>query len=177
MAISALDLFKIGVGPSSSHTMGPMLAGALFAERLAVSGGLEHVDGVRVELFGSLAATGIGHATDRAVVAGLMGMRPDTVDPDAMADRVAAVAHDAALPLCGTRPVGFSWGRDLQLVRDALPHHPNALRIVALDGRTRDGLLAVWEACDPASRAASAPTGCCPAGYGCGAALPSCTGT
>jgi len=140
MAISALDLFKIGVGPSSSHTMGPMLAGALFAERLAESGCLEHVEGVRIELFGSLAATGIGHATDRAVVAGLMGMRPDTVDPDAMADRVAAVADDGVLPLSGTRRVGFSWGRDLRLVREALPHHPNALRITALDraGRVVD---------------------------------------
>ena len=106
MTISALDLFKIGVGPSSSHTMGPMLAGALVAECPPESGCLEHVDGVRIELFGSLAATGIGHATDRAVVAGLMGMRPNTVDPDAMADRVAAVARDAALPLCGICPWG-----------------------------------------------------------------------
>ena len=91
MSISALDLFKVGIGPSSSHTVGPMRAAGLFADTLRAEGLLARVQRVEVRLYGSLSATGIGHGTDRAVVAGLMGLQPDTVDPDAMAQAVDAV--------------------------------------------------------------------------------------
>ena len=82
MVASTFELFKIGVGPSSSHTMGPMIAAARFVERLAEAGQLEQVMQVRTELFGSLALTGRGHATDRAVLLGLSGQRPDGIEPD-----------------------------------------------------------------------------------------------
>ncbi|MBJ7265301.1 MAG: L-serine ammonia-lyase, partial [Burkholderiaceae bacterium] len=81
MAISVFDLFKIGIGPSSSHTVGPMRAARAFGRQLADHADAKRIDRLRVDLFGSLAATGIGHATDRAVVMGLMGHAPDTVDP------------------------------------------------------------------------------------------------
>lgn len=133
MAISALDLFKIGVGPSSSHTMGPMVAGSLFSERLLDGGRLDHVDRVQIDLYGSLAATGVGHATDRAVVAGLMGLRPESVDPDAMAVSVSRVNSESVLHLAGSRAIVFRWEDDLRFHRESLPHHPNALRLSAFD--------------------------------------------
>ena len=96
MTISALDLFKIGIGPSSSHTVGPMRAGHAFVQAAAQAGLLGAARRVQVRLYGSLAATGIGHGTDRAVVAGLMGLQPDGVDPDQMADAVDAVVRAEA---------------------------------------------------------------------------------
>ena len=103
MTISALDLFKIGVGPSSSHTVGPMRAAWTFAEQLRAAGWLGAVQRVQVRLYGSLSATGIGHGTDRATVAGLLGEQPDRVDPDAMAQAVDAVRLDGRLRLAGER--------------------------------------------------------------------------
>ena len=92
MALSVFDLFSIGIGPSSSHTVGPMRAAGLFLERLGSD--LDRAVRVRCDLYGSLGATGIGHGTDRAVMLGLMGEVPETVDPRAVADAVAAVAAD-----------------------------------------------------------------------------------
>src|SRR6476660_4906431 len=83
MMIGVFELFKIGIGPSSSHTMGPMRAANAFATTVAASGLLTRVDRVRVDLFGSLAWTGKGHGTDKAAMLGLSGESPDTVDPDA----------------------------------------------------------------------------------------------
>ena len=131
MSISALDLFKVGIGPSSSHTVGPMRAAGLFADTLRAEGLLARVQRVEVRLYGSLSATGIGHGTDRAVVAGLMGLQPDTVDPDAMAQAVDAVQLDARLPLAGGHHIAFDWQRDLRLMPVSLPWHPNALRLAA----------------------------------------------
>jgi len=88
MTISALDLFKIGIGPSSSHTVGPMRAACAFTRALRQAGLMDAVRRIQVRLYGSLAATGVGHGTDRAVVAGLMGIEPDQADPDAMAQAV-----------------------------------------------------------------------------------------
>ena len=138
MTISALDLFKIGIGPSSSHTVGPMRAGHAFVQAAAQAGLLGAARRVQVRLYGSLAATGIGHGTDRAVVAGLMGLQPDGVDPDQMADAVDAVRLDGQLALAGTHVVPFNWPQDLQLLPVNLPWHPNALRL-ALHGD--DGVL------------------------------------
>ena len=131
MTISALDLFKIGVGPSSSHTVGPMRAAWTFAEQLRAAGWLGAVQRVQVRLYGSLSATGIGHGTDRATVAGLLGEQPDRVDPDAMAQAVDAVRLDRRLRLAGEREIAFDWSRDLQLLPVNLPRHPNALRLTA----------------------------------------------
>ena len=134
MTISALDLFKIGIGPSSSHTVGPMRAACGFARHLRDAGLLQAVRRVQVRLYGSLAATGIGHGTDRAVVVGLMDIEPDQADPDAMAQAVDGVQLDGRLPLAGAREVPFDWHQDLKLLPVNLPWHPNALRLAAHGG-------------------------------------------
>ncbi len=129
MVASTFDLFKIGVGPSSSHTMGPMTAAARFAAEVA---GRAHR--VEVDLFGSLALTGKGHATDRAIVLGLSGMTPATIDPDA-ADRVVEqVRATGTLMLGGTHAVSFDEARDLRfLQRERLSFHSNAMTCIAFD--------------------------------------------
>ena len=100
MAISVFDLFKIGIGPSSSHTVGPMRAARMFATALAESGGLDRTAAVRVELFGSLGATGRGHGTDKAVILGLLGETPEGVDVGAAQSRAAQhVVHGRSRPL------------------------------------------------------------------------------
>ncbi|MDO5678461.1 MAG: L-serine ammonia-lyase [Propionibacteriaceae bacterium] len=140
MAISALDLFKIGVGPSSSHTMGPMRAGVLFRALLLSKVQPDDVARLRVDLYGSLAATGLGHGTDRAVVAGLLGFEPQRVNPDEMKAAVDGVVHGEGLAL-GEHTVAFSWPEDLLFHRESKPHHPNALTVTAL-GADGDELLA-----------------------------------
>ncbi len=129
MTISALEIFKIGIGPSSSHTMGPMRAGGTFLQELGPH--LQAVTKIRIELFGSLAATGVGHGTDRAVVGGLLGFMPDTCCPDAYADAIAKVTSTRRLALGGGPEVPFDWSSDLIFEPQALPLHPNALTITA----------------------------------------------
>ncbi|HTN52292.1 MAG TPA: L-serine ammonia-lyase [Anaeromyxobacter sp.] len=138
MPTSVFDLFKIGIGPSSSHTVGPMRAARSFALALEAAGLLERVAEVRVELFGSLGATGRGHGTDRAVILGLLGEAPDAVDPDAIPGRVAAVRERGRLALLGRRELPFSEDRSLRFELSALPFHPNGMRFTAAgpDGRT-----------------------------------------
>jgi L-serine dehydratase len=129
---SVFDLFKIGVGPSSSHTMGPMTAACRFVETLAKK--QMAPERVEVELFGSLALTGKGHATDRAVLLGLSGKRPDTLDPDEADVVVARVRETGRLCLGGRREIGFDEARDLRfLQRERLPHHSNGMRFTARD--------------------------------------------
>jgi L-serine dehydratase len=121
------DLFRIGIGPSSSHTVGPMVAAARFVGEIPAGAA-----GVKVELFGSLALTGKGHATDTAVILGLLGERPHSVDPDAVAGLVRTVAEQRMLPLPGGASVPFDPVRDIVfLKRERLPRHPNALRCTA----------------------------------------------
>lgn len=122
------DLFRIGIGPSSSHTVGPMVAAARFVSELPPG---MAVDAVAVQLFGSLALTGKGHATDVAVVLGLVGRRPDQVDPDQVPALVAAVAERKVLELPGRRRAAFDPAADIRFVREMLPRHPNALRFTA----------------------------------------------
>lgn len=129
--VSALEVFKVGIGPSSSHTMGPMRAGHTFLSLLGIRSG--EVARVQVDLFGSLAATGVGHGTDRAVVGGLLGFAPDECDPDAYAEALTQVTSTGYLALGGHRIIGFDWARDLLFHREAKPLHPNALTITALD--------------------------------------------
>jgi L-serine dehydratase len=133
MHVSVFDLFKIGIGPSSSHTVGPMVAALDFALALQAQGLLPQTNSVTVELFGSLAATGIGHATDTAVLLGLAGHSPDTVPTDAARALEAQVALSNQLPLLGLQPTRFVTQRQMLLRRKSLPRHPNALRLLAQD--------------------------------------------
>jgi L-serine dehydratase len=138
MAVSVFDLFKIGIGPSSSHTVGPMRAARLFAARLAHDGLLPKVDRVVAELYGSLGATGKGHGTDKAVLLGLEGEEPDRVDVDGIEARLAAIRGARRLTLLGTHPVAFDSRDDLlfyrKLTLDGAPlAHANGMRFIAFD--------------------------------------------
>jgi len=134
MAISVFDLFTIGIGPSSSHTVGPMRAARRFAGRLAAEGILERTARVRAELFGSLALTGKGHGTDRAVLMGLEGETPEEIDPDGVAPRLAAIRAEETLALLGRHAIPFHEKQDLIFNRrDLLPLHSNGMRFTAFD--------------------------------------------
>ena len=134
LVTSVFDLFKIGVGPSSSHTMGPMTAACRFVETLQRKRLFDATDHVAVDLYGSLALTGKGHATDRAVLLGLAGERPDTVDPDEAEAIVARIRETGRLALGGLREIAFDEATDLRfLQRERLPHHSNGMRFTALD--------------------------------------------
>jgi L-serine dehydratase len=134
---SLFDLYKIGVGPSSSHTMGPMRAACRFARELGTRGLLDRVERVRVELYGSLALTGRGHATDRAVLLGLAGNDPATIDPAAMDATVAAIRASRRIDLAGTRSIVFDEACDLAFQKETMfppgarTRHPNGLRLTA----------------------------------------------
>ncbi|NMZ01968.1 L-serine ammonia-lyase [Pseudomonas proteolytica] len=138
MAISVFDLFKVGIGPSSSHTVGPMRAAATFAQSLADQQVLEQTQRVEVRLYGSLSATGVGHATDRACVMGLMGEWPDRVDPTSIGQRIQQLRESGRLLLAGTQEISFNWQHDLLLLEESLPYHPNAMSLHAYG---TDGLL------------------------------------
>lgn len=128
MALSAFDLYSIGIGPSSSHTVGPMRAARRFVDGLVEDGLLGDVRRVKVELFGSLGATGHGHGSAAAVILGLEGEDPATVDTDSVDERVAARIGDRRLLLAGGHPVGFDEATDLVLHRrKSLPAHPNGM--------------------------------------------------
>ncbi|MGM0615634.1 MAG: L-serine ammonia-lyase [Pseudomonadota bacterium] len=131
MSISVFDLFKIGVGPSSSHTVGPMRAAFDFLAELRVQQVLPQVARVEVQLYGSLSATGIGHGTDRAVIMGLMGERPDEIDPNVISLRIETLLETQTLLLDNRLAIAFDWLRDMQLHDECLPHHPNAMRLIA----------------------------------------------
>ncbi|HKU12044.1 MAG TPA: L-serine ammonia-lyase [Sinomonas sp.] len=135
MALSALDMFSVGIGPSSSHTVGPMRAAVLFTDGLRVAGLLSAVERVQAELFGSLGATGHGHGSDKAVILGLQGERPETVDTDTADARVAAAGAEGKLLLAGERYIAFSRERDVVMHRRrSLPAHPNGMVFRAYDG-------------------------------------------
>ncbi len=131
MAISVFDLFKIGIGPSSSHTVGPMRAAALFLGALRERRLLERVARLEVRLYGSLSATGVGHGSDSAVIMGLMGEWPDRIDPSQIAPRMAALLDSGQLQLDGRLPIAFDWQRDMLLLDENLPYHPNAMTLTA----------------------------------------------
>lgn len=135
MVSSVFDLFKIGVGPSSSHTMGPMTAAADFADEVVARGLADRTERVEVRLFGSLALTGKGHATDRAILLGLSGHRPATSDPDEADGVVAAIRAQGRIRLGGAVDLAFDEARDLIFAqRERLPFHSNAMRFSAHDG-------------------------------------------
>ena len=133
MSISVFDLFSIGIGPSSSHTVGPMRAAKMFAEKLDRAHDLDHVSELTVRLYGSLGATGRGHGTDKAVVLGLEGEDPETVDVDAIPERMNRIDCDEHLNLLGKDRIDFDMSRHLVFEkRESLPGHPNGLRFIAL---------------------------------------------
>ncbi|MBB3184279.1 L-serine dehydratase [Halomonas fontilapidosi] len=131
MAISVFDLFKIGIGPSSSHTVGPMAAAHDFVQVLKGRNLLDRVTRLEIHLHGSLSATGKGHGTDRAVVMGLMGEYPSRIDPAIVAPRIETLLASRSLPLDDQYAIPFHWTRDLQWHDESLPYHPNALTLVA----------------------------------------------
>jgi L-serine dehydratase len=134
MALSVFDLFSVGIGPSSSHTVGPMRAARLFAAGLADDGVLDRVARIHVELFGSLGATGHGHGSPRAVILGLLGETPEDVDPAGCDDVVAGVRRTRQLAVMGQRVIDFDDDRDLVLHRrKSLPLHPNGMTFEAFD--------------------------------------------
>lgn len=134
MSLSILDLFKVGIGPSSSHTVGPMVAANCFLNELEHQQQLDQVRQVIVELYGSLAMTGSGHATDTAVMLGLMGEKPDQLDPDQVAGKIEQIRDSHQLNLAGHHSVIFDEKHHLQfLFGQSLPKHPNGMAIKALD--------------------------------------------
>lgn len=135
MSVSVFDLFKIGIGPSSSHTVGPMIAARQFACHLRNTLGLAAVHQVTVELFGSLSATGVGHGTDKAVLLGLAGYEPDQIDPDQIAPCIADIRTRQTLALLGEHPVPFVEKEHLLFRRKSLPQHPNGMVFHALDAQ------------------------------------------
>ena len=134
MAVSVFDLFKIGIGPSSSHTVGPMRAARLFAQRLESDGLLARCARVQVQLFGSLGATGKGHGSDKAVLLGLAGHEPDTVDVECIPQILAVSRAAQRVSLLGGHQITFDEKTDLIFNRrESLPLHANGMRCTAFD--------------------------------------------
>jgi len=133
MAISVFDIFKIGIGPSSSHTVGPMRAAMLFAGKLEQQGIIDKVDRLKVELFGSLGATGKGHGTDKAVLLGLEGEAPDVIDTAIIPQRLAGIREAGAIQLLRRYPLRFDEKADLLFQRRVLPYHSNGMRFTVFD--------------------------------------------
>src|SRR3569833_1264040 len=136
---SLFDLYKIGVGPSSSHTMGPMRAACSFARELEQKGKLEEVERVQAELYGSLALTGLGHGTDRAVLLGLAGNEPASIDPAVIESTIAGIRAIKKMSVAGRRVISFEEERDLLFRRETMfppgakTQHPNGLLFAAFD--------------------------------------------
>jgi L-serine dehydratase len=137
MAVSAFDLFKIGIGPSSSHTVGPMRAARLFAHGLQTAGLLPSVVRVHCGLYGSLGATGRGHGSDKAVLLGLCGHEPESVPIESVEPTVRAIREQGRIALMGTHTIDWKDREDLSLVRQALPLHANGMRLTAWDTNDR----------------------------------------
>jgi L-serine dehydratase len=132
---SVFEIFKVGIGPSSSHTMGPMRAAADFVRALAARDLMFQTRHLRVDLYGSLALTGLGHRTDRAILLGLCGELPDQIDTETMEFRVDEIRAVRSLPLRGVYTIPFNETEDLLFHKDqTLPAHPNGVRFAAFDG-------------------------------------------
>ncbi|ANJ09609.1 L-serine ammonia-lyase [Streptomyces parvulus] len=145
MAISVFDLFSIGIGPSSSHTVGPMRAARMFARRLRNEELLGSVTAVRAELYGSLGATGHGHGTPKAVLLGLEGDSPRTVDVETADDRVAAIRSTGRIRLLGDHEIAFSYDDDMVLHRrETLPYHANGMTLWAYDAEGTEVLTKTY---------------------------------
>jgi L-serine dehydratase len=138
MTISVFNLFSIGIGPSSSHTVGPMKAARLFVSTLAAQQILEQAHQVRVELFGSLAFTGKGHGTDLAILSGLEGNAPDTVIPENIKPRAQEIIENKQIHLNNTRKISFDYTSDfIYNFKDLLPFHTNGMRFTVFDANAK----------------------------------------
>ncbi|MCL7369459.1 MULTISPECIES: L-serine ammonia-lyase [Streptomyces] len=145
MAISVFDLFSIGIGPSSSHTVGPMRAARMFARRLRNEELLDSVASVRAELYGSLGATGHGHGTPKAVLLGLEGDSPRTVDVETADTRVETIRSSGRIRLLGEHEIAFSYDDDMVLHRrKALPYHANGMTLWAYDAEGAEVLTKTY---------------------------------
>ena len=144
MAISVFDLFKIGIGPSSSHTVGPMVAARQFVLRLQEQSLLSQTESVKIELFGSLGATGKGHGSDKAVMLGLLGEEPDKVVIDTIEPRLHTVRTTHRLALLGLHEIPFFEKEQLLFRRQSLPFHPNGMRFTAVSANGSDLLSKVY---------------------------------
>src|SRR4051794_25533033 len=134
MSLSVFEIFKIGIGPSSSHTMGPMNAARSFVDSLAEQQLLPRTAAVNVRLYGSLALTGRGHCTDRAILLGLEGMRPETIDSAQVEPTVERIRKTKRLKLRGEREIGFDEASQLVFHHDkVLPGHSNGMQFTACD--------------------------------------------
>ncbi|MEK6750454.1 MAG: L-serine ammonia-lyase [Pseudomonadota bacterium] len=134
MAISVFDIFKIGIGPSSSHTVGPMRAATMFALKLRATGILTKTQSIKVELYGSLGATGKGHGTHHAIVLGLLGETPEHVDLDAVAQKLADLQQIGTIDVLNEHRLPFRIAEHLIFhTQESLPHHPNGMRFSAFD--------------------------------------------
>jgi L-serine dehydratase len=139
MTVSVFDLFAIGIGPSSSHTVGPMKAARVFVTTLDATQQLPTVQQIKIELFGSLAFTGKGHGTDFAILLGLEGQAPDTINPDIIKPRSQEIIHTQQINLCGKHAVSFHYTTDLIFdFKDSLPFHTNAMRFTAYDNKQQE---------------------------------------
>ncbi len=133
MSISVFELFTIGIGPSSSHTVGPMRAAKIFVDQLVAEQLLESTTRLTASLFGSLGATGKGHGSDKAVVAGLEGATPETADPDQIVERLKTVCEMGKLLLAGQREISFNYKKDLKFSGKVVGIHPNAMTLEAFN--------------------------------------------
>ncbi|MGH8139303.1 MAG: L-serine ammonia-lyase [Steroidobacteraceae bacterium] len=134
MTLSVFDIFKVGIGPSSSHTMGPMRAAREFVQGLKRDGLLGATNQIAVRLYGSLALTGAGHGTDRAVLAGLEGAEPESVDPDSIEPTLQRIRTSGHINLLGQHAIAFDEPMQLLFMRhERLPRHSNGMRFTALD--------------------------------------------
>ncbi|GAA5928867.1 uncharacterized protein JCM15063_003989 [Sporobolomyces koalae] len=131
--ISTFDLFSIGIGPSSSHTVGPVRAARIFVNDLVDLGMLDRVKCLKIQLFGSLAATGKGHLTPQAIMIGLEGSDPETVDPSTIQPRYAKILETGILSLNSTHPISYSHQKDMLWTMEPLPTHPNGMRFSVFD--------------------------------------------
>src|SRR5215471_5462116 len=138
MSLSVFDIFKVGIGPSSSHTMGPMRAAREFAASLERDGFLEGTQEIAVRLYGSLALTGVGHGTDRAILVGLEGAEPETADPDQIVATVRRIRESGRLQLLGKHEIAFDEPMQLLFMQhERLPRHSNGMRFTALGSGQR----------------------------------------
>ena len=136
MAVSVFDLFKIGIGPSSSHTVGPMRAAKMFVELLDKQGILSKTTRICAQMYGSLGLTGVGHGTDKGVLLGLMGYAPESVPMDEIQARLDEVALDQRIRLLDQHEVAFQFKQDLIMHRrQALAEHPNGMKFAAYDAQ------------------------------------------
>jgi L-serine dehydratase len=135
MAVGVFDLFSIGIGPSSSHTVGPMRAAAVFSEELKASGKLADVASLRVDLYGSLAATGHGHGTMTAILLGLEGFHPELILPDEVEERLASIAESGTLQLAGSVPLPYGVADMVLRPLTVLPRHTNGMTFTVADAQ------------------------------------------